>query len=262
MLLSLQEVTGATPVRAVVNRSLGQWATLGASRVLRPRAGPALTLYDRCAATGAPSPRSPVRHTGDKSIRADCALKRSDNNGSRRLLHNYLRGAFERVRAPVPSGISKRFCRYISQDVCPYNVKFAQELNEPVFAPREALAGKDALTLARDLLAMTQEEFSAAFKNSPMKRAKLRGLKRNAAVVLGNLGANENVDVLTQALDDPELVRDHAASALARTGKAARACPRRTGSADSASALVTRGSPRLKMVSLARTHRSSPPFAT
>ena len=32
---------------------------------------------------------------------------------------------------------------------------------------------------------MTQQEFSAAFKGSPMKRAKLHGLKRNAAVVLG-----------------------------------------------------------------------------
>ena len=34
---------------------------------------------------------------------------------------------------------------------------------------------------------MTPEEFSVAFKGSPMKRAKLRGLKRNAAVVLGNV---------------------------------------------------------------------------
>jgi epoxyqueuosine reductase QueG len=33
---------------------------------------------------------------------------------------------------------------------------------------------------------MTREEFSVAFRSSPMKRAKLRGLKRNAAVVLGN----------------------------------------------------------------------------
>jgi hypothetical protein len=40
------------------------------------------------------------------------------------------------------------------------------------------------------ILMMTQEEFSAAFKHSPMKHAKLRGLKRNACVVLRNvLGA-------------------------------------------------------------------------
>ena len=71
--------------------------------------------------------------------------------------------------------------------------------------------------LAREILGMTQPEFSAAFKGSPMKRAKLRGLKRNAAVVLGNVGTVDDVPVLRQALDDPEpLVREHAAWALAR----------------------------------------------
>jgi epoxyqueuosine reductase len=33
---------------------------------------------------------------------------------------------------------------------------------------------------------MSQPEFPAAFRGSPMKRAKLRRLKRNAAVVLGS----------------------------------------------------------------------------
>lgn len=79
------------------------------------------------------------------------------------------------------------------------------------------LAGKNARQLARDLLGMTPEEFSAAFKGSPMKRAKLRGLKRNAAVVLGNVGTVADVPVLEQALEDEEpLVREHAAWALAR----------------------------------------------
>jgi len=62
---------------------------------------------------------------------------------------------------------------------------------------------------------MTQEEFSGAFKGSPMKRAKLRGLKRNAAIVLGNIGATQDVETLARALDDEEpLVREHAAWAL------------------------------------------------
>jgi epoxyqueuosine reductase len=105
----------------------------------------------------------------------------------------------------------------ICQDVCPYNIKFAQALKVPEFAPRAVLAGKDARTLARDLLATAQEEFSAAFKGSPMKRAKLRGLKRNAAVVLGNIGNADDLDVLTRGIDDPEpLVRAHAAWALAQ----------------------------------------------
>jgi epoxyqueuosine reductase len=105
----------------------------------------------------------------------------------------------------------------VSQDVCPWNQSFARELQTPEFAPREFLAGKDARQLARDFSGMAQEEFSAAFRGSPMKRAKLRGLKRNAAVVLGNVGAADDVEALTAALDDPEpLVREHAAWALAR----------------------------------------------
>jgi epoxyqueuosine reductase len=52
-----------------------------------------------------------------------------------------------------------------------------------------------------------------------MKRAKLRGLKRNAAAVLGNVGTADDVDVLTRALDDADaLVREHAAWALAQIG--------------------------------------------
>jgi len=77
----------------------------------------------------------------------------------------------------------------ICQDVCPWNVKFAHELREPAFAAREAIDGKLSHELARELIAMDDESFRIAFKGSPMKRAKLRGLKRNAAVVLGNIGS-------------------------------------------------------------------------
>ena len=107
----------------------------------------------------------------------------------------------------------------VCQDVCPWNVRFSRELpDESAFAAREALAGKDARTLARDLLGMTQAEFSRAFKGSPMKRAKLRGLKRNAAVVLGNVGTADDVGLLERVRDEePEaMVRDHVAWALAR----------------------------------------------
>ena len=106
----------------------------------------------------------------------------------------------------------------VCQEVCPWNEKFARALpEESPYAARAALGGRDARTLARELVAMTQEEFGRAFKGSPMKRAKLRGLKRNAAVVLGNVGNAEDVEVLARALEDAEpLVREHAAWALAR----------------------------------------------
>ena len=120
----------------------------------------------------------------------------------------------------------------VCQEVCPWNQRFARYASyESPFQPRAAIAGKDARTLARELLAMTQDEFSAAFKGSPMKRAKLRGLKRNAAVVLGNVGTAEDVDVLTRALDaEPhpsassgQGVREHAAWAFRRIRAASRA---------------------------------------
>jgi epoxyqueuosine reductase len=85
----------------------------------------------------------------------------------------------------------------ICQDVCPWNVRFARDLPaDSPFQPREALAGKDARGLAVDLLAMSQDQFSSAFRKSPMKRAKLDGLKRNAGVVLANVDARETHCVL------------------------------------------------------------------
>ncbi|MBC7564107.1 MAG: hypothetical protein H7305_14460 [Gemmatimonadaceae bacterium] len=66
-------------------------------------------------------------------------------------------------------------------------MKFSQTLAEgSLFRAREFIAGKDAVTLATDILVLDQEQFSAAFRKSPMKRAKLAGLKRNATVVLEN----------------------------------------------------------------------------
>ena len=108
----------------------------------------------------------------------------------------------------------------VCQDVCPYNVKFARELAaDSPFTSRGALAGRDARALARYLLAMGPSEFFEAFAGSPVKRAKLRGLKRNAAVVLGNVGSVDDVGALASALEDPDpLVRGHAAWALGRLG--------------------------------------------
>jgi epoxyqueuosine reductase QueG len=73
--------------------------------------------------------------------------------------------------------------------VCPWNGKFSQELaDDSPFRAREFSAGKDAVTLATGILALGQEQFNAAFRRSPRKRAKLAGLKRNSAVVLTNGG--------------------------------------------------------------------------
>ncbi len=105
----------------------------------------------------------------------------------------------------------------VCQEVCPWNVSFATERREEAFSSREGLNAGDARALARELLAMSQAEFRARFKGSAMKRAKRRGLARNAAVVLGNVGTQEDVPRLEAALQHDELlVREHAAWALAR----------------------------------------------
>lgn len=105
----------------------------------------------------------------------------------------------------------------ICQDVCPYNVKFAQELGEQALAPRATIVDRDARSLAREMVAMDDESFRRAFRGSPIKRAKRRGVARNAAVVLGNIGDDTDRDVLVVASRDAEpLVRQHALWALER----------------------------------------------
>ena len=77
-------------------------------------------------------------------------------------------------------------------------MKFAQALAEDSpFKPREFITGKDAVTLATDILALDQEQFSAAFRKSPMKRAKLAGLHRNACVALGSVRTRDDAPPLT-----------------------------------------------------------------
>ncbi|MGQ0648578.1 MAG: tRNA epoxyqueuosine(34) reductase QueG [Gemmatimonadaceae bacterium] len=121
----------------------------------------------------------------------------------------------EPLREPMGSLV---FGCDICQTCCPWNVRFAQELPEDSpFKPREVTGGKDARQLAREVLAMDLEAYRAAFRGSAMRRARLPAMKRNAAVVLGNVGTEDDVEVLSRALDDEEpLVREHAAWALAQ----------------------------------------------
>lgn len=67
------------------------------------------------------------------------------------------------------------------------------------------------------VLSMDNVAFRAAYKGTPVVRAKRRGLLRNAAVALGNWGDASARPALTAALEDPEpLIREHAAWALER----------------------------------------------
>jgi epoxyqueuosine reductase len=65
----------------------------------------------------------------------------------------------------------------ICQEVCPWN-RFAPE-SHPSFLTRDAYRA----TPVTDLLRMTQADFSTLFRKSPIKRAKLAGMQRNATAL-------------------------------------------------------------------------------
>jgi len=69
---------------------------------------------------------------------------------------------------------------------------------------------------ALDWLAeMSAEEFSRKFRGSPVKRAKRNGLRRNAAIAIGNSGERKFLPVLEKlAADEDEVVAESAAWAI------------------------------------------------
>ena len=72
----------------------------------------------------------------------------------------------------------------ICQDVCPWNAKFSRTATEPAFTPRAELVEPDIAAFA----AMDDVEFKRRFGDTPLSRAKLRGLQRNASTVSDNYG--------------------------------------------------------------------------
>ena len=70
----------------------------------------------------------------------------------------------------------------ICQDVCPWN-RFSKETTEQSFQPR-SFGTSLPIALIKE---MRQEEFSAMFRKSPIKRTKLAGLLRNALTLERNV---------------------------------------------------------------------------
>ena len=69
----------------------------------------------------------------------------------------------------------------------------------------------------REHLDLSDAEFRALFKNSPIKRIKRRGFLRNVCVALGNVGDASDLPALERAAADPEpLIAEHAAWAIQR----------------------------------------------
>ena len=127
----------------------------------------------------------------------------------------------------------------ICQDVCPWNRK-APVTQLAAFQPRNAAAissksptedGGPSLSLfapeLERIASLSHQEFSAVFRHSAVKRAKWRGLIRNACVALGNSTLTKNssayprvMELLEklEASEDP-LISEHARWAMGQITK-------------------------------------------
>jgi epoxyqueuosine reductase len=126
------------------------------------------------------------------------------------------------LRGVIPESLRAQMGRQvfgcdICQDVCPWN-REAPPTKEEVFAPRQKLLAPELEWIA----SLTEEEFREKFRESPIKRAKYRGLIRNACVALGNSNVkrdsptHQRVTKLLARLseNDDALIAQHAKWAL------------------------------------------------
>ena len=79
----------------------------------------------------------------------------------------------------IPSEMQGKFENWafgcdICQDICPWN-RFSQPTEEPAFIPIPEILNLSSV----EWDAMSEESFRSIFKNSPLKRAKFKGIQRN-----------------------------------------------------------------------------------
>jgi epoxyqueuosine reductase len=188
----------------LLNRERGSWILLG-ELLLDVELPPDEPVRTHCGSCTACMPACP---TG--ALIAPGVL---DNNRCISYLTIELKGPIPREMRPLIGDWV--FGCDICQDVCPVNRK-AVPGNHPEFAPEMGIGSSPSLI---ELLDMSEGEFKERFRKSPVKRAKWAGLRRNAAVALGNVGDPAAVPALVRALHgEPALVRGHAAWALGRLG--------------------------------------------
>ncbi|MBI3089792.1 MAG: tRNA epoxyqueuosine(34) reductase QueG [Candidatus Tectomicrobia bacterium] len=122
-------------------------------------------------------------------------------------------GIPEELRAPIGEHL---FGCDICQQVCPWNQHLPSS-TEPAFAPRAVF---DPPRLA-DLALWSADDFRAATRRSPIKRAKYSGFLRTVAVAIGNSGNPQLMGLLDAMPTHEPLVAEHIAWARERLAEVA-----------------------------------------
>jgi epoxyqueuosine reductase len=129
-------------------------------------------------------------------------------------------------RGPAPQELREKMGRHlfgcdICQDVCPWNRR-APASQDPAFAARTELVNPSLEWIS----GMNMEEFQRTFRGSPVKRAKLRGLLRNAAVAMANSGNRNHLPRLRElAQHEDSAIAEHARWAIAKLETTPNASP-------------------------------------
>jgi epoxyqueuosine reductase len=172
----------------VLNQKLGSWLFLGViltSLELRPD----LPAPDRCGTC--------TRCLDACPTNAFLGPYQLDANKCISYLTIEKRGALpEELREGMGRHV---FGCDICQDVCPWNRK-APVSNAPEFQPREGMVNPALEWLAE----MKAEEFREKFRGSPIRRAKLSGVRRNAITAMGNSGNRDFLPTLKRLRNDED----------------------------------------------------------
>lgn len=105
------------------------------------------------------------------------------------------------------------------QDACPWNCRegsFTPPSGTRDLPPRRGSIAPSLLAM----LTMTQTEYLERFRGSAIKRATWQGLRRNAAVALGNVGEDHDafasLERMAKDEDEDPIVREHAGWSASR----------------------------------------------
>ena len=201
----------------VINQKLGSWLFLGViltSLELSSEIAAELPAPDRCGTCTrciAACPTQAIVAPGELDARLCISYLTIEKRGE----------IPEELRAGMGRHV---FGCDICQDVCPWNRK-APVTTAEEFHPRAGLVNPPLEWLAE----MEPEEFRTTFRGSPVRRAKLSGLRRNAVIAMGNSGDEKFVPKLRKLAEDADsVVAEHARWALGKFGDGAGgdgACP-------------------------------------